>query len=274
MPRKAVLASIALAIAACLTLACSEAPMPGVEYSFSNEVLSAADTRSFGGKVAVAGDYAAVELPEGDGLVWHEHVVLITNDGGATYNVVLPERKSYYEAAEGETGELMRKAIRAALARLNLRISNIDSSFEDEGRDERLLDYPTRRFRHELTYDVTLTHEGRNIAAENRVITRIWTTDMLPQRYATFLRQQQGKTGLDSLDAVIARDLEQLEGFPLKQVVRTVVTVDGMPQTSTATFEVDDFRETTIPVDRFEVPAGFDEIDPPAPDVRRLLRTP
>jgi hypothetical protein len=272
--RRSSLFAALIILPACLTIACSKKPLPGVEYTFSGEVLSAVENRQFSGTVSVAGDYAALEFDKGDGLLWKEHVILVTSDAGKTYTVILPDKKSYYESNDRESSEATRKALKTALAKLNFEVSDVRSFMDDEGRDSRILDYPTHRYKHELLYDISMSYQGKGIAASTRMITTIWTTEMLPERYASFLRQHQARTGLANLDATIAEDMQEVRGFPLKQSVRTVVTVGEMPQTSTANMQVDDFVETDIPMSRFEVPDGFDEIDPPAPDFSSMMKLP
>lgn len=260
-----------IAVAVLLAAACEKKPFPGVTYDFRTTITGDTKLRDIRGHASVAGNFMSVEFETGDGVLTHERSIYISEDGGESYVVVLPEKKSYYEVSGDETSDRLSKVLSMAAEKLNLRIYNARSRVvESRGRQE-IDDYPTTRYDYNLSYDLTMSVGPQSIAATTDVKTKIWTTDRFSERYFDFLRKQQAKSGFREIDERVANDMKKVRGFPLKQVVETTVVANQMRQRSRAEMRVTNIRHVDIPAATFEVPDGYEKIDPPAVDLKGLL---
>jgi len=71
---------------------------------------------------------------------------------------------------------------------------------------------------------------------------------------------------------MIEKEMTGVEGFPLKQVIRTTTTPQrGKPSTETMTMTVTSIREASVPDGTFEIPAGYTRVESPTEALQQMM---
>ena len=194
----------------------------GIAYRF--EGTSAA------GHVVAEGKSMRIEFDRGDGMLFKEHTVVLTTDGGRTLTVLDPATKTF------------------ATMRLDdlfgaMTVSSSKVSARDLGSGGTIEGYPTRKWSLDASYDLILA--GAPARVHMTLHSDSWRTDRIPEEQQFKLRQG------DPLAKLMP---PQVKGFALKEVT-TIRT--GSSTTVTSTTAVHDVRTVKTAPAQFAVPAGY-----------------
>jgi hypothetical protein len=209
----------------------------------------------------IDGPSAKVEFADQKGTLFKSGSYLLTKDGGATLYLVDPKEKAYsrwdVEAMLASTFALLE----STGPLLNVDFSNASSKKLSEEDGGTVLDYPTRHYQWQSTYDMKMTVLGMKRQYHIDAVQDFWSTDQLPaEGFRVWLRPDRTRTGNSGLDEMLTGEMAKLKGFPLKMVTRsTMTTGKGKQQISISTMEVTTLRPESVPATTFDLPTGYEE---------------
>jgi hypothetical protein len=249
-------------LVAITSVSCKEAPINALTFDFSARAEAEGQVSRSSGRAFVAGPYARIELNDGAGKGASIRTILITRDTGDSFEVLQPDSKTYYEA----DADMLRGKGSAKLDMLlskGMRVSNFHSAVIDDGSQSRILDYPTRRYTHRVSFDLSMEANGVALETSNVLRARVWTTDALSEENAAAMRKIEPRIGIAQIDEKLQQDLTKIKGFPLKQVVESTVTVQGQERRWRMTTNVGSIKREPLPLSIFERPDEYKKVDPP-----------
>lgn len=253
-----------LAIAS-LALALLAAPAAaGIHFESTTRVEGAQ-----GGNVTaegwVDGDSAKILFKSTDNPLLAEGGYLLTTDGGRTVYLVDPDDKTY---APFDIEQMLAGAgamLKAMGPMMKMSFSNPQVEKLAEGPGPEILGRATTHYRFRTTYDSEVRVMGMGQKSSNETIADTWTTKELPDAgFGLYLRREPPRTGVEDLDRLIAAEVGKgIEGVPLKSVTVTVSKDQkGRETRNSTTMEVTALRETAIPAATFQIPAGYEKVEP------------
>jgi hypothetical protein len=180
-------------------------------------------------------------------------------------HLVNPEDETYMAwdmaAMMGAAGQVMQGM--GGMFKISFRDHQVEKVSSEAGPE--MLGHQTTHTRYRTSYvlDMKVMGMSQQTATET-VQDTWWTTEITDPGFAVWLRGDPPRTGIADLDAVIAAEVEKVEGFPLKSVAVTVAKdKKGRETRTTSTTEVTSLHEETIPAATFEIPAGYERIEMP-----------
>lgn len=233
----------------------------GVIYQF--RTVTEGDTANMVGTAKVEGESFRLELSEGDGVIFQDNSVLISEDGGKTMMVIDPKKKEYYRLSIEDTLNAMSSMLQSMGGMFKMSIDNQTVDVKQLGAGESIEGYPTNKYQVDTAYTLKLKAMGMNMDQQVKSETTTWATDELDQQLAAFIQYRTFRTGMEDLDALIEKHIDAVKGFPLRTVTKTEITARGKTNTSTSTMTVTGIREADVAASDFAVPAGYTEVDGP-----------
>lgn len=211
----------------------------------------------------VDGGKAKVLFSESDQPMLSEGAYLLTQDGGKTVLLVDPEEKTITEwdlqAMLGMVGGI----VQGMQGIMNLEFSDVKVEELEQGSGGELLGYPVAHAKHRTTYTTSIKVLGMKRASTTETVQEVWTTDAFGDpALGIWLRSEPPTTGIEDLDALIAAEMEKVEGFPLKTVsVSTTTGQKGKRESTTRSqTAVTLLEEVAVPEATFELPAGYERV--------------
>lgn len=210
----------------------------------------------------VSSGMARVEFKESDNPVVRAGAYLITKDGGKTIYLVDPQEKTYakwdLQAMFGLAGAMMQGM--GPLLKMEFSDPKVEKLLDEDG--GAVAGQPTRHTRYRTSYSMKIKVLG--MGNESSVVTEqdIWSTDRLQDvGLGIWLRSDPVRTGNEQFDKLIAAEVGQTSGFPLKTVaVSTTTPKKGNKTTSRSTMQVTELdTSANVAAASFEIPAGYQE---------------
>ncbi len=240
----------------------------GLVYQFKTETEGNAANMT--GTAKVEGTDFRIELSEGDGVIFQDRSIVLSDDGGKTMMVLDPKKKEFYRLSIEDTVNAMTSMLQNMGGMFEMSIADQNVDVKPMGAGETLEGYKTTKYQINTDYTLKMKAMGMSMDQEINTETTTWTTDQLDQALAAFVQYRSFRTGLEDLDALIEKHVDAIKGFPLKTVTKTKITARGKTTTSTATNTVTGIEEANIPESEFAVPAGYREVDGPLEALRQM----
>ena len=147
-------------------------------------------------------------------------------------------------------------------------VKDVKVSVEKLGSGERILGYPTTRYRTTRSYAMTVSVIGRKNTSTHNSTTESWVADRFIEDQAfeawakNFTKGFGAATGDAFKKLMEAEQANQIKGIVLKQVMQSTDTDDkGNATTSTTTMEMTELAKTSLDASLFEVPKGYEVTD-------------
>lgn len=212
----------------------------------------------------VDGSRAKVVFRESDQPLLEKGAYLLTQDGGKTLFLVDPEKKTYTEwdlqAMLGVLGGIME----GMQGIMSLEFSDVKVEELEQGAGGELLGYPVTHAKYRTTYTTSIKVLGMTRQSTTETIQEVWTTEAFGDpALGVWLRAEPPTTGMKDLDALIAAEMDKVQGFPLKSVSVSTTTGQKGKRESSARTEtvVTELEETSVPAGTFEIPAGYTQTE-------------
>jgi hypothetical protein len=259
--------SIAFALVVLFT---APALLAGLAYNVES-TTSGMGGGTLSGTVRVDGKKVRLDVSRGDGILFKDGAVVVSTDGGSTLSVMDPASKSYYamdiSQIFGDLGGMM-KSLGGGIS---VAVENPRVSVRDGGAAGKLEGYDVRRSTVETAYDLTMNMAGQKIPIRIEMNSEVYWTGAIGAEYANFLQLRGLRTGIESLDKLLATQTSQIEGFPLKQVTTSTINMSGKEMKTTSTSAVTSIRPTNIDSSKFTVPEGYARVANPAEKLMQQL---
>ncbi len=204
---------------------------------------------------------ARIEFIESDVPTTKKGSYLITRNSGQTLYMVNPQDETY---SEWDLAAMM-NLLEGMSGLVNLEFSEPKIELLDEKSGGDILGYSTRYFKYHTTYDIEMRVFGMRNSTATDTVQEMWVTnDFELPALGVWLRKGGRSSGDSSLDRVISKEMEKVQGFPLKSI--TVSTSSRgkkkkKQSTSRITTEVTTLRQTSVDAKRFEIPANYKLVD-------------
>jgi hypothetical protein len=248
-------------------------PLPaGLVYDFQTVTQEGRSSSALKGTAKIEGTNLRMELSEGDGVIFRNNSIVISEDNGQTLLVLDPAKKEYYRLSMEETFSTLSNLMQGAGSMFEISIDNQKVDARDLGAGETIEGYPTKKYVVHAEYDLNMRMMGMKRSTSIRSETETWVTDRLDTGGAAFIQQRAFKTGIEDLDSLIDKHVEAMRGFPLKSVTNMTTTAGRRTSTSKTTMTVTDVRETAVAASEFVVPSDYREVDSPMAGLQNLQR--
>lgn len=209
----------------------------------------------------VDGGNAKVEFKDSDNPLMGDGTYLITKDGAKTLLLVNPKEKTYavfdVSAMIGMAGAMMSSM--GSMLKMEVVDPKVETVVDEDG--GAVLGLPTRHLRFQHSYTLQVKVLGMSQVSEVEQVQDVWVTNAIRDPgLGAWLRTSPPKTGVESLDKLIAMQAGKIEGFPLKtEAVSTTRSDKGKAMTTRTTMVVTqlDADAAAPPASTFEVPAGY-----------------
>jgi hypothetical protein len=215
----------------------------------------------------VDGDKAKVLFTDSDQPMLGEGGYLLTKDGGRTVYFVDPDEGAYMrwdlDAMLGGLGG----AMQSLGPMMKMDFTNYESEKVSEGAGPELHGLATTHYVFTSSYDMEIKVMGMGQKTHNETRNEMWTTTQLGDAgFAVWLRNSPPKTGIEGLDAYLADQVSQVQGFPLKTIVTTTSTDEkkGRTNTTVTTNEVTTLRDEEIDPATFVLDPALKETEMPS----------
>jgi hypothetical protein len=213
----------------------------------------------------VAGDRARVEFQASDNPFARSGTYMLTKDGGRTLYLVNPEDRTYVqwsvEGLLGAFGGIMNGGL-GPMLKIEFTDPKVEKLAEEDGGT--IVGIPTRHYRYRTSYSMKVKVFGLGRATDVVSEQDVWVADRLQdQGLGVWLRNEPPATGNADFDKLVAAGREKVHGFPLKSVTVTTSTQKDKQTVTRSTMEVTELTTTTVPEERFELPAGYQERELP-----------
>jgi hypothetical protein len=234
----------------------------GATYKFRS-VTTGVASQTLEGTVKTDGAKIRMEMTAGDGVLFKNGSVVVSNDGGKTLNVTDKATKSYYQldltdllggasSVTKQFGDLVKFDVKNA----KVDVKHAGSVGAVEG-------FPAQRSTVDSSYELVVNAMGQNMSMKTKNATELWWTDKVPASYTNALQQRGIRTGIDAIDKMLQAQTSSIKGFPLKQVTTTTVTMNGQEMKTTTTSTVSAFKEAKFADAEFVIPAGYTKTQNP-----------
>ncbi|MGZ4815622.1 MAG: hypothetical protein ACXVZV_09450 [Terriglobales bacterium] len=210
-------------------------------------------------------DFLESSLPE-----LQSGTYLVTSDGGDTSFLVDPRTKTYerfdMQTMIGNMADLMR-TLRNQM-KVRFEEPKVVKLLERTG--PAMNGLPTRHYRYRTSYRTVI-----QMAETETVVTiieeDIWTTTAIKEPGVVALLNKRPSSGDDQLDRIIQKEMDKVPGFPLKHISSTRMETRNQTNESRTEMQVVELKTVPIKGSKFQVPKGYAELDPNAPDVQKAL---
>lgn len=233
----------------------------GLTYDFQS-VSEGTAGGQLAGRASLEGESLRMDVTKGDGIIFKDNSVVLSNDGGETLLVLDPRKKTYFELPINDLLAASGSMLKAMGGMIKLSIKNPKVSVKDVGDGGSIEGYPTNKYVIDTDYNMSLTVLGMKNDSKVHSSSQIWTTSKLGEEPRMFLQQRSVRTGIEELDEILSEHAKAMKGFPLKHVTRTVTTAkNGKTQTVTSTVTISHIQKKSIAPAQFELPKGYKEVE-------------
>jgi len=217
------------------------------------------------------GERVRIEFIEGHNPMTQPGTYMISRDGGRTVYLVNPAERSYMEMdmekLAGAAGDMM--GALGGMVSIDVRDHTVETLHDGTG--PQMLGYPTRHVKLKSSYTLATRVMGMSQTQKQVREDEIWSTDKIDlQGLMAWADMQAMRTGHESLDKLIAAEMDAVKGFPLKRVTRQQTEQRGRVQEATTTFEVTEIGSARPAADAFTVPEGYERVSLEMPDLEQL----
>ncbi len=217
------------------------------------------------------GKNARIEFIEGANPMAQPGTYLVSRDAGQTVYLVNPEEKSYMELdldkLAGAAGDMMNAL--GGMVNIEVKDHTVETLQDQAG--PAIHGYPTRHVKVRSAFTIETRVMGMRQTQQHAREDEIWSTDKLDEEgLMLWVRQGGFKTGHKSIDSLLAEELKQVKGFPLKRITTARETQRGRSQETVTRFEVTEIATVSAAASDFEVPAGYELVTIEMPDLRQL----
>lgn len=263
---------ILISLSALLVLAALLAAVPaeaGIHYKAATTTQGDNVDQTTRVEAWVDGPRAKVVFRESDTPGLTRDSYLLTQDGGKTLYLVDPKEKTYAEWDLEAMFQMLGNMMESIQPIVNMEIQNVEVKDLGTGPGPALHGLSTTRHEYETSYDmkVKVLGMGRTNHVDTR--TEVWSTDQLGDPALGVWLRSAPVTGFPGVDELVAAEMEQVKGFPLKTVARSTTTGQkGKRQTTTTTtMEVTELeRGVDVPASTFEIPEGYTRSESTLPE--------
>lgn len=207
----------------------------------------------------VDGPRARLEFKQGQMAGLPEGHYIVTRDGGKTITLVDPEEQTYMNIDPEQLASSLGDMMEAAKGFVQITFKDASAETLVDERGPTMLGKQTRRVKTRIAYKVEMSILGR--VNESSVVREdeMWVTpELRDEGFSLWRKKQHFETGDATIDSMIAREMDKIQGFPLKMVSLAVKRDSrGREETSTTTFEITKLESTRASSGDFEVPEGY-----------------
>lgn len=183
-----------------------------------------------------------------------------------TMTMVDPKEKKAVIMDPSALGNMMGAIGASGMVKMD--VKDVKVSVEKLGAGERLLGYPTTKYRITRGYVMSVSIFGRKNTTTHSSVTESWVAerfidDRAFEEWAKNFTRGVGNLSGDAFKKLMeAEQANQIKGIVLKQVQQSTNTDDkGNATTSTTTMEMTELTKTSLDKALFEVPAGYEVTD-------------
>lgn len=217
----------------------------------------------------VDGPRAKVVFEESGNPTLESGSYLLTRDGGKTLFLVDPKEKTYAEWDLEAMFQMFGNMMEAMQPIVNMEIQDVQVEALGTGPGETMHGLSTTHHRYRTSYDMRIKLLGMKRTNHVETETEVWSTEGLGDPALGVWLRSAPTTGFAGVDELVAGEMEQVKGFPLKTVARSTTTGQkGKRQTTTTTtMEVTELeRGVDVPDSTFEIPDGYTRSEATLPE--------
>lgn len=227
----------------------------GATYRFRS--VSVPSRTELAGSVAVEGARMRIHFDKGDQTLFKSGSVVISNDGGRTFNIIDAKKKTYTPVSVEKIISDVSSVLRSMPGMFNIAVKNQRVNVKPAGNGGIVQGLPTQKFVIDTSYKLELTIIGSRTDMIVHSKTEAWTTDRISRDYITFVQMKGIKTGLPDVDKLLDAQSKALRGFPLRQITTSRTISNGKTEESRTTVEITQFKTAPVPAAAFTIPANF-----------------
>ncbi len=213
----------------------------------------------------VDGDNARIDFTQTAGGIVPDDGYLITTDGSRTLYLVNPKDRTYMrwdlDAMLQSFGSVMDAM--GGVVQMEFTAPEVSTLQAEPG--DAVLGRATTHYHYSTGYTMVMSIMGMKRQYRVDTVYDVWATDTLTAAgFGAWLRKEPPETGNEQLDALIRSAVADIEGLPLR-TKSTTTTTDGKgrSQVTHTTMEVTALEETDVDPAKFEIPAGYQQVEMP-----------
>lgn len=256
-----------------LLLAFTTSSWAGITYTAVTRTILGAKTHAGDMRVQawIDGKQARMDFIESSLPELQSGTYIVTSDGGDTSFLVDPNTKTFerfdMKTMIGNMADMMR-SLRSQM-KVRFEEPKVEKLLEEAG--PKIDGMPTRHYRYRTSYKAVIemaeTESVATIMEED-----IWTTTAITEPGVVALLNKRPSSGDDQLDHIIEKEMAKVPGFPLKHITSTRTETHRQTNESRTEMKVVDLKTVPIAGTMFQVPKGYAELDPNAPDIKNAWK--
>ena len=255
--------NVVLTFAVTLALVASSA-FAGITYRFNCTSSGTPTGGALSGRAAVEPHRARVDVEHGDGILFHDNSVVLSQDGGQTLLILNPADQTYFELHLDQLLGGIGAVAKSGGGMFDIKFANPKVTARDDGAGPPIAGFPTRKSTVTTSYDLVIDVMGKTIRSHVDSSSQSWPTDRLSSDLLTFVQLRDIRTGIDGLDQLIATSSAAVKGFPLRQTSRTTTTSSaGGKIDMTSTMTISELHDVSLVAAQFLVPANYKKVPSP-----------
>ena len=203
------------------------------------------------------GDKAHIEFTDSDVPQVEKGNYLLTNDGGKTFFMVNPSEKTYMHWDMSQVMSMLEGM--SALVSFDIENTSVEKLEEKAGKT--ILGHDTRYVRFESSFDMKVKIMGMKRTSSTKSTQEVWVTDAFDIDALSAWVKGFRSSGSKEMDELLEQSMSAVDGFPLESITVSVTTdKKGRETVSRSVTKVKEVREEKVDSARFEMPAGYQEI--------------
>lgn len=222
------------------------------------------DTTKTEVKVEVEGDNARIEFRDSANPMAKVGTYIVTKDAGKTMYLVNPEDKTYMTWTMGQMTSVLNAM--GGIFKMEFKNPKVDKLEESDG--GKVLGHNTQRYKFKTTYDLELKAMGMRQNQSVESIQESWTSTKYKDNGMRAWLRNGPVTGIEGLDKLIEESMKATPGFPLRTKTKTTTRQYNRKRTkvkrtmnTVSDMQVTEIEKATIDASRFEMPAGYNQVD-------------
>jgi len=217
----------------------------------------------------IDGDKAKILFEESANAMTKNGSYIITTDAGKTMYLVNPEEKTYMKWDLNQMINLAGGMMESMKGMVDMTFDNLKVEQLEKSSGDKLLGYPTTRYKYKTTYDLNVKMFGMKRSQSSESIQEMWVTDKLKDAAMNvWLSKEPPSSGSEDLNKLIKAEMSKMQGFPLKNITTTTMKSYNKKKTkvkkqekTVTTTTVTELKKMSIPGDTFAIPSGYEEVD-------------
>lgn len=234
----------------------------GLSYDFSSTTSNGRN--ELAGRVIVDKSNLRIDFQKGDNLLFRDNTIVVSRDGGKTLLLIDPAKKTYSELNIEQFFSALGGIADSGSGLFDVSVRNQKVNVRPVGSGGVIEGHRTRKYLIDSSFDMKLKLLGEVTEMNVKTSSETWTTDRFSKDYVTFLQIKPYRSGISELDKFLEAQTKGLEGFPLKQIVKSSTTTDGHTETVTTTILIKNIKDVSASPKVFEVPRGYKKQGMPA----------